>query len=47
MAVIAGLFAWLRKKNKNGLKQSQRSGAHSTNYQAGGDINIGGGKGER
>jgi hypothetical protein len=27
--------------------QTQRSGAHSTNLQAGGDINIGGGKGGR
>jgi hypothetical protein len=48
VAVIAGLVAWLRSsKQKIALKQTQRSGAHSTNLQAGGDINVGGGKGGR
>jgi len=36
LSIIAGLFI----KRKSFLKQSQKSGKNSTNYQAGGDINI-------
>lgn len=42
----AGVFALsllvaLFFKNRNSTKQTQKSGKNSTNYQSGGDINIG------
>lgn len=42
--VLAGLFWFIRRflTPAAPLKQSQRSGPHSTNLQAGRDINIGG-----
>ena len=43
VAVITGVIALLRRR-QNGLSQRQRSGANSTNLQAGGDINVGGGR---
>ena len=43
---VLGGIVWLVRrflsKQAPTVKQSQRSGAHSTNLQAGGDINIGG-----
>ena len=45
--IFAFLFVRLRKAQVGTPSipsQSQRSGAHSTNYQAGRDINVSGGK---
>jgi hypothetical protein len=53
LAVFLGCcVAFWRVRRKAGepgpsVRQTQRSGAHSTNLQAGGDINIGGGKSGR
>ena len=37
ISLVVGLFA----KNNIALKQTQKSGRNSTNYQSGRDINIG------
>ena len=38
---VFSLLVGLVLKKKMGFKQYQKSGKNSTNYQAGGDINIG------
>ena len=38
---IVSALVGLAIRKKTGLKQSQKSGSNSTNYQAGGDIKIG------
>lgn len=37
VSIIVGIFV----KNKSPSKQIQKSGSNSTNYQSGGNINIG------
>jgi hypothetical protein len=48
IAIIGGAIAWFRSRRKSpsGAHQSQHSGTHSTNIQAGGDIKIGGDAGK-
>jgi hypothetical protein len=43
VAAITGVIALL-KRRQNDHTQRQRSGANSTNLQAGGDINVGRGR---
>lgn len=43
VAIICGLYALLRKSDKsNGTTLKQKGGKCSSNYQAGGDLNING-----
>ena len=46
VAVVLGILEWFRRKGSSGsmVRQSQRSGDHSTNIQSGRDIKIDGGK---
>ena len=40
VAVLGGVIALFKKKNSSKLIQTQKSGANSTNIQAGGNVEI-------
>ncbi|MFM0201469.1 hypothetical protein PQR53_16555 [Paraburkholderia fungorum] len=41
MALLGWLYHRIFGKSENGSGQTQRSGSNTTNYQSGGDMNIG------
>ena len=40
IALIGGLFAFLKKRKSSGISQTQKSGDNSTNIQAGGNVEF-------